>query len=118
MLGNVPDYSSLSFEGVVIESKLPNIRNVLIRVKQLKNALILQQEDKNYSAVVPAPLHYLTDSVIQSLNIIDNLKILVSNYDKGTINREQLRRKLRIYIHNFKYEKYHIFESLNSEFLK
>ena len=121
MLGNNPDYNTVSFDSITFElteTKLPNIQNILNYVIRLKNSLIIQQKDKKYSVFIPADLHHLTNSAIQSINIISELNTLVIKYDHGFINQEELRRKLNWYIHDFLFEKYHLFNSLNSEFLK
>lgn len=124
ILENNPDYNAVSFDSITFESteiKLPNIQNILNYIIRLKNSLILSQNDRNdrkRMVFIPADLHHLTNSAIQSINIISELNTLVIKYDHGFINQEQLRRKLDWYIHDFLFEKYHLFNSLNSEFLK
>lgn len=119
--GNNPDYSTISFDNIVfvsIKSQLPNIQNVLDYVIRLKNTLILRQKDKDRSIFIPADLHRLVNSFEQIIKIIDGLNRLISDYENATINREQFKRKLDVYLHNFKLEKGYLFDSLNSEYLK
>lgn len=121
MLGNNPDYNTISFDNITFESsetQLPNIQNILNYVIRLKNSMILHQKDKNIQIFMPADLYHLVDSVNQSFKIITELNNLISKYTHGIIDQDQLKISLGRYIHKFLYEKHHIFDSLNSDFLK
>lgn len=121
MLENNPDYNTISFDNISFETsetQLPNIQNILDYVIRLKNSLILSQNDRKHTVFIPADLQHLVNSAIESFKIISELNTLVIKYDHGFINQEQLRGRLERYIHNFLFEKYHLFNSLNSEFLK